>query len=133
MTTTTTEREAKPCWTLVYGNGAELDTGDCIPHYPTEERAGLEAPPHRLPDLGLPVPRQLDQPCFEISGCGCCEADFGDNYGGEHFESREQADKAVRDAGWEMAEDGSVRCDECIKDCDCQDDAEAASTEGESQ
>lgn len=119
MTTTTTEREAKPCWVLVFSDGTDLDTGDCIPHYATEEEAAEEASTYTSPGLGTPKPRQLDNPCFEISGCVCCGESFGDNYGGEHFDSRADAEKGAENTGWVLAEDGTATCDECVKGCDC--------------
>jgi hypothetical protein len=124
-----TAREAKHCWELVYGNGAEVDTGDCVPHYRSEDEAAKEAGVYTLPSLGVPLPRQLDHPCVEVASCGCCDEQFGED-AVEHFDSQAEADQAVKDAGWVQAEDGALTCNVCLDDCDCQDEAATAETGG---
>lgn len=87
-------------------------------HFPTREAALAPDDPHDTDWTPPGEVRQLDKPCLTVV-CACCGN--GCDYPGEcmvyHCTSREQAERAARDAGWLETADG-WKCGGCRAD-DC--------------
>ncbi|MDH2424806.1 hypothetical protein [Sphaerisporangium sp. TRM90804] len=132
MTATIAEPEARRCWILVYPDGESVDLDGEV-HYASDVDAAKDAPRYTN-DSGAPTPEQLDEACVSIA-CSCCGTVFDEDGNGavEHHPTVESARSVAVLCGWTLAEDGTQKCEPCSGDCDCQDDAEAASAEGESR
>ncbi len=123
MSTTEELRAAgKPCWTLTYPSGEEVDTGDGTPHFGTQALAQEQAATYQRPDLGTPTPTQLDEPCVTFT-CTCCEYTLDEDEDGVlHFPGVDNADQTLPHFGWKRI-DGAWRCETCVTGpCDLEAD-----------
>jgi len=124
MTATEIEH-THPCWVLAYPNGDRVDY-DGEPHFAREKDATDQVARHTHPELGVPKPEQLTEPCVTIS-CSCCGTTFDEDEGQiEHHPSIESIHSVVKGCGWTVHPDGAATCGSCSGECDCKDDAPAS-------
>lgn len=116
---------AEPCWILTYPNGDDIAGDLIIPHFTTQAIAQERAATYRLPDLGTPTPRLLDQPCFTVS-CACCGHGhlFDEDAAAiVHFTTLDEAADILADCCWTQQSDDTWRCEACSKGpCDLEAD-----------
>lgn len=58
--------------------------------------------------------KQEPKPCYLVT-CDDCQEPLGsDEFASVHYESEAQAREGIKNYGWEITEDGKVRCEPCI-------------------
>lgn len=109
-----------PCFELVYPSGEvvhytpneALQVGDGIPHYSSRETALQHAHTYVSDALGIPSPRQREQPCVYLS-CAACDWTWDEEEG--HFccfTDRAEALRFAKELGWRVDGDEAL-CDGC--------------------
>ena len=104
------------CWHLLYPGEVLVDTGDCIPHFDTEQQAHEEAGRFTSDRLGRPEPHQLDGPCW-IATAVCGYRLDEEDAALMHHETAEDALQAALGSEMFIGPDGTLRCSPDCDDC----------------
>jgi hypothetical protein len=104
------------CWELARANGSPVEGHEVVPHFQSEEEARRFAPEYASPTGEVPVPKQLDDPCYlAVARCGYTFDQ--ENTAEMHHVSAEEAYRCAIDSEFIDEEDGTLRCsldcDEC--------------------
>lgn len=108
--TITTGRE--PCYELRYTNGSTVDTGDCEPHFGTEDAARAPASDYGIEGWGIPEPHRRTLPCVTLPCSRCDELLGADDGGGWHFDTKQAATESAEEDGWQFTDVGWI-CPSC--------------------